>query len=107
MTNPKPKSVRAAAADHSPFLPAPYEVADVAAVQACVEGKATAQQQQRALKWVIEVASGTYDMSYRPGAQEGERDTAFAEGRRFVGLQLVKLTRLSLSKLRSSEDVQS
>jgi hypothetical protein len=90
-----------------PYLPPEYMPADVIAVQALAAGNATPEQQQRALKWVIEVGAGTYDMSFRPGGQEGERDTAFAEGRRFVGLQLVKLTRLNVAKLKEKSHVVS
>lgn len=64
-----------------------------------MRGDATKDQQQRALKFVIESLAGTYEVSYRPGA-EGARDTDFAEGRRFVGLQIVKMLKLNLSALR-------
>lgn len=106
-SQPVKKNVRSAAADHGPFLPAHYEISDVAAIQALLAGTADQYQQQRALKWIIEVACGTYDLSFRPGAQEGERDTTFAEGRRFVGLNIVKLTRLNVSRMRSNENVVS
>jgi hypothetical protein len=79
------------------WAPPVYDVADVSAVQALMNGTAEAHQQQRALRWIIEVACGTYDMSYRP---DSSRDTDFAEGRRFVGLQLVKLTKLNTQRLR-------
>jgi hypothetical protein len=102
----KKKSIKQAVAENSPFLPPKYEVADAAAIQALLNGVADSHQQQRALKWIIEVGAGTYDLSYRPGV-EGERDTAFAEGRRFVGLNIVKLTRVNVSKLRSAENVVS
>ncbi len=86
---------------NGPWVPPAYDLADVAAIQALERGDATKEQQQRALKWVIEAACGTYDMSYRPG-EEGRRDTDFAEGKRFVGSQIVKLLKLNLSLLRRS-----
>ncbi len=104
---PKKKTVAEAVAGNHPWMPPAYNVADAVAIQALMTGKADANQQQRALKWIIEVCSGTYDQSYRPGAQEGERDTTFALGRQFVGQQIVKLTRLNVSKLRSDENVSS
>lgn len=79
------------------WAPAPYDIKDIAAVQAMARGEADAAQQARALKWIIEVVAGTYDQSYRP---DSERDTAFAEGRRFVGLSLVKATKLNTQHLR-------
>lgn len=72
-------------------MPAPYDPdgADTMAIKALFAGNASEGQQKRALKWIIEQACGTYDLSFRPGA-DGERETAFAEGKRHVGLQLVK-----------------
>lgn len=78
--------------------PVPYDPGDVSAIQACINGVAEGYQQQRAMKWIIENAAGTYDQSFRPGL-EGQRDTDFAEGRRFVGNSIVKLSRLNASKL--------
>lgn len=86
-----------------PWVPAPYELADISAIQALHRGDATPDQQQRALKWIIESACATYDMSYFPGGEDANRDTIFAEGRRFVGNQLVKATKLNLSTLRRNE----
>lgn len=85
-----------------PWKPVAYDVADAAALQALSEGRATPEQQIRALKWIVEIASGTYDLSFRPGST-GDRDTAFAEGRRFVGMSCVKLTKLNLAALRSQD----
>ena len=78
-----------------PHIPPPYEVADVSAIQALSMGIASEDQQKRALKWIIERAAGTYEFNYYPS----ERDTAFALGRTFVGQQLVKLLKLSISDL--------
>lgn len=85
--------------DNAPWKPAKYEPADVAAIQALYEGSANREQQKRALTWLINTACATYDMSYRTGAA-GAMDTAFAEGRRSVGLQLVKLCNIKIGLLR-------
>lgn len=74
--------------------PPAYDRADVMAFKALVAGVANDAQQKRALNWIINQACGTYDLSFRPGIN-GERDTSFAEGRRFVGLQIVKLVNFS------------
>ena len=84
----------------TPAVPAAYEVADVAAIQALIRGEADSEQQQRGLKWIIERSAGTYDHHY----YEHERHTAFALGRAFVGQQIVKLTRLNLHSLRRNEN---
>ena len=76
------------------------EPADAAAIQALQRGAATADQQKRALIWIIERAAGTYQTSYRKGDREAERETTFAEGRRFVGNLIVGVTKLKLGQLR-------
>jgi len=76
------------------WMPAPYSYADVVAVRAVATGEATPEQQKRALDWLIHSAAGAYEISFRSDGQGGDRETAFAEGRRFVGLQLVKLVNL-------------
>lgn len=80
------------------WLPPKYEIADAYAVQAVERGQADEGMQKRALDWIIQMAAGTYEVSYRAGA-DGDRETAFAEGRRFVGIQIVKLLRLNTAAL--------
>lgn len=75
-----------------------WEVADVAAIQACVRGDATSEQQQRAMNWVIYQAAATYDFAFRPG--ESDRETNIALGRQFVGQQIIKLLKLNTAALR-------
>lgn len=76
-------------------------------MQALHRGDANDTQQKRALDWFISKAAMTYDLSFRSDAEGGDRETAFAEGRRFVGLQAVKLLSLNaaaIGKLRSKDD---
>jgi hypothetical protein len=81
------------------FLPPKYELPDVAALQAVMAGEATPEQQQRAMTWIIYGACGTYDLDYRTEP----RDHAFASGRRFVGLQIVKMLKLNKAALKSKD----
>lgn len=76
---------------HQPWFPAPYDPdgADTMAIKAVASGTANAGQQKRALDWIINAVCATYDLSFRPG-ESGDRETAFAEGKRHVGLQIVK-----------------
>lgn len=97
------KSARQAAEDNAPWKPARFDDADAAAIQAVAQGRANIHQQKRAIEWIVKHAANTYDLSYRPGL-DGERDTYFAEGRRFVGLQLVKLLNLKIGALRSNTE---
>lgn len=79
-------------APHTPRVPpihepAPYDVTDVYAIQACMEGRATPEQQKRAMEWIICKAASTYEADYRTDP----RDHAFMSGRRFVGIQIRKM----------------
>ncbi len=93
-TAPK-RPTRQSVLERAPWLPAPYELADVNAVQAVIAGTANPDQQRRAMRWVIEHAAATYDMAFRPGGEDGRRDTDFALGRAYVGQQIVKLSKLN------------
>lgn len=81
MTKPRPHA----------WLPADYDLKDVEAIRALHAGSADPAQQARALDWIIKSAAGSYELSYRSDADGGERETAFAEGRRFVGMQVLKM----------------
>lgn len=76
-----------------------YTETVIYAVRAWREGTATQAQQLLAWEWVQFLAAsgdGYQDLSYRPGP-DGARETDFAEGKRFVGLQLRKLLRAEVT----------
>src|SRR4051812_7230668 len=100
------KPVRQALEARAPWKPAPYEPADAAAIQALQAGAATPAQQKRALAWIIRECCRTYDLSFRPGGPDGDRDTAFAEGRRAVGLQLVTMVNVKIGLITKREGEQ-
>lgn len=77
----------------SVFLPADFTPADIRAIRAVAAGTATPEQQQRAFNWILYNAADTYGLEYRTD----QRDHAFASGRRWVGLQLVKMLKVPLS----------
>lgn len=81
------------------MTPPVWETADVEAFQALQRGDCPPHLQKRALDWLISKAAGTYDLSFAPG---DDRLTSFAEGRRFVGLQVVKLLALDTNKVRKN-----
>lgn len=92
------------------WAPVPYSAADVEAVKALQNGTANDEQQRRALAWVINKAAQTYEVSFRSDAEGGDRETAMAEGRRFVGLSLVKLLNMpgdALDALRRQESKEA
>lgn len=80
-----------------PYFRAEYEIADAAAIQAVAHGRASEEQQKRAIKWIVEAGAMTYDETFHP---DSERASAFMQGRRFVGMQIVKFTRVSINALK-------
>lgn len=72
--------------------------ADVIAFQQVAAGVGDERHQKRVIDWMINHGCDTYGLSFRPEEAGGERATAFAEGKRFVGLQLVKLLKLNPEK---------
>jgi len=100
--NPRKVPTAQALAASAPWLPVPYEKADVYAIKALAAGTADAEQQKRALRWIIEQAAGTYDLHYRP---DNARDTDFALGRGHVGQQIVKLIKINPAVLDPRADL--
>lgn len=82
-----------------PYLPVAPSRDITMALKALAAGNAHEEQQKIALNWIIRDLCGTYDLSYRPN----DRDTVFAEGRRFVGLRLIEEININLN--RSKENV--
>jgi len=82
---------------YAPWMPTELTMNAVMAVKALQSGTATDSQQKEALDFIIMVISSTYDCSYQPGS---DRDTAFAEGKRFVGNTLIKMIKMSTTNLR-------
>jgi hypothetical protein len=78
-----------------PWEPVILDLEDprVAAIRALSTGTANAGQQETAWQSILFDFCGIRDLSFRPG-QDGARATDFAEGRRHVGLQLVKTAQL-------------
>jgi hypothetical protein len=95
---PKAKKVEAP----SPLIPHHWEPADAGAFQQLQRGEASPAQQQRALAWLLE-CTGLKDEPYRPGGTEGDRDTAFACGKRNIGLQVAKLLTINISAFTKKE----
>lgn len=79
--------------------PAPFTVSDAEAIQSLTRGEADADQQKRALRWILEGACGLPIWAYR----ETQRETDIALGRQFVGQQIVGLQRVNISKLKERD----
>jgi hypothetical protein len=73
-----------------PWEPADYDDQVIYAVRALEKGVANDGQQKLFWAW-LQYMTGADDLSFRPG-EGGERATSFAEGKRFVGQQVRKMT---------------
>jgi hypothetical protein len=73
-----------------PWEPPEITDAEVMALKNLAAGNANGSQQQMALTTIIQKFSGTYDLSFRPGGQDADRATTFAEGKRFVGQRILE-----------------
>ena len=73
--------------------------AEALAIKRLNEGDATPEQQKAALHAILQKICQVDDQSFRSDDHGGVQDTAFAEGKRFVGLQLRKLLVIPLDIL--------
>jgi hypothetical protein len=72
-----------------PWSPvAKFEDADVFALQAIAAGNASTGQQQRGLAFIRNAICEGERLSFMPGGEDGRRATDFAEGKRFVAVQI-------------------
>ena|SRR3990172_3064719 len=85
-----------------PWTPPKPTLPDVVALKALAVGSATADQQIRALKFIVEQVAGTYEEIYCPGAG-GDRDTAYALGKRRVGTYIVSLLAADIKKFKDGQ----
>jgi len=75
-------------------------IADAAAIKALAAGTATEHQQRRALDWIIKQAAKTYEDPFDP---TNSRVTDYRLGRRSVGLQLVELAEIPMSRFKEND----
>lgn len=92
-----PKTAKQVAEAHAPWKPAAYGLEIATAFQALMRGDCPAHLQQKAVKFILFDLCGVRDLSFRPGP-EGARETDFAEGKRFVGLQIGKLLETKVNR---------
>lgn len=75
------------------------ESADIVAVQSLSQGTADSHQQRRAWDFIRNRLCQCDGMSFWPGGEDGKRATDFAEGKRFVGEQLRRISRMKPSRI--------
>lgn len=83
-----------------PYDLAPHDEFDRGSIVALLKGEADQRQQLRAVDWLLYKACGLRDNQYVP---DSDRDTAFALGKRFVGLELVRVSKAEAKQERTDE----
>jgi hypothetical protein len=83
-----------------PYLPIHILSHNAGAVQALLRGDCPEHLQKDFINWLLNDVCGTYDQSYR----HDTHDTAFAEGKRWVGNTIVKASKLDPAKLPKSKE---
>lgn len=86
---PRRSNKRAVLLVHPPVdQPPPFEPIIVAGIRALSMGTASEHQQRTVFEWIYKDLAGIGSQSFRTG---DSHQTAFMEGRRFVGVVLVNL----------------
>ena len=70
---------------------------EISALQALFRGEAQAHQQNLALQFIVADLAQAYDRTFDPAS---DRLSAFAEGRRFVGLEILRLLDVNIAALK-------
>ena len=78
--------------------------AEVRAIKQCWAGQATDHQQKVAIATIVNKLSRANDLLYIPGGLEGDRDTAFLNGRAFVGQRISYFLNFPLGQLQVNEE---
>lgn len=89
-----------------PWFPVKWDqhLRAVYALKALQVGEATKEQQQEALDFILLRICKMHDLSFYP---DSPRDGDFAEGKRYVGNQIVKLMELTGEQLDDARQAQT
>lgn len=85
-----------------PWAPPVLDLVAVAALQAVAKGVASADQQQRAMRVIVEQICQRYELPYCPGTN-GARDTDFALGRMCAGTILTSFINAPLKNFKDPD----
>lgn len=77
---------------------------DIRAIKNCWAGDASPHEQRLALQAILYSVARLGDMTYYPDSMGGERDSAFAQGMRHVGLQVQKVAEVGNIYLQGDND---
>lgn len=77
--------MRATNTNATMIVPSVISVSEIAALAACVDGKASPSQAKLAMEWVMREGCRMTDLSFQLGGDDGRRASDFAEGRKWPG----------------------
>jgi hypothetical protein len=77
-----------------PWEPAEYDAPIVTAVQHLIAGECEPHLQKKFMEWLILECCDTYGMSFRPDDKGGHDAMVFAEAKRYIGNQIIKMSKL-------------
>lgn len=83
-----------------PWQLPPIEDPDIYAIQAFEQGRAGVPEQRRVWAF-LQRFCGVDRMTFYPGGEDGRRASDFAEGKRWIGDQLRRLSRLTPTQISS------
>ena len=89
------------ASDEICFKVLPLDKYEHAALKALYEGVADPGQQRTALNVIVNKLCRTHDVLYVPGSFD---QSAFMNGRAYVGMRIMQLLKLPVGKLEVNED---
>lgn len=93
MPPPRPKP-RPKSQPSTPWQLPPIDNKTIFAIQAVAKGIANEGQQRHAFDYILRALCETDRMTFWPGGEDGRRATDFAEGKRWVGVQLRRIEKL-------------
>lgn len=79
----------------------PADMSDVAGLKALCQGTATAEQQQRFIRFLVNHVCGYAEEHFYPGATDS---TAFSLGKRRVATYLISYLDAPMERLRSTQE---
>lgn len=84
-----------------PWLPPDWQPADLRAVQGLWAGTASAEQQQRAIKWIVFVLADKDGIGWHP---QDAHLADFAAGRRWVGREIAKALMINVGLITGNRE---
>ena len=75
------------ALENATWKPPHWDPADVTAVKACAEGRASPEQQKRAMAYIVNTICGMQDWAYRPGVNDRDTNIGLGFATKGTGVQ--------------------